>query len=69
MFYKEGFQISLNSDDPPFFSTHLKREYDIVQEAYAYSDADMHRITTMALESAFVDNATRDRLLEKVKTC
>ena len=65
-FYDAGIKISINSDDPPFMSTNLAQEYQRVQEAYQYSDETMNAITTMAIESAFVDEATRKELLAKI---
>lgn len=65
-FYDEGIKISINSDDPPFMRTTLAKEYQRVQTAYHYSDETMNHITKMAIESAFVDEATRHKLLSKI---
>ncbi|WP_133127520.1 adenosine deaminase [Legionella nagasakiensis] len=61
-----GITISLNSDDPPFMRTTLAQEYAHVQEAYGYSDETMERITAMAIQRAFVDEETRQALLDKL---
>lgn len=61
-----GIQVSLNSDDPPFMSTTLAKEYELVQKAYNYSDAVMESITTMAIDCAFVDDNTKKRLHAKL---
>lgn len=60
-----GISVSLNSDDPPFFGTTVANEYVKAQEAYGYSDAQMRDITLMALDAAFVDEATRVKLRER----
>jgi adenosine deaminase len=65
-FYESGIQISINSDDPPFMSTTLGKEYQRVQESYQYSDETMKDITRMAIHSAFVDEATRTELLAQL---
>lgn len=65
-FYEAGIKISINSDDPPFMSTTLAQEYQRVQEAYQYSDETMNKITTMAIEAAFVDEKTKKELLAKI---
>lgn len=65
-FYDAGIKISINSDDPPFMSTNLAKEYQRVQESYQYSDTEMNKITTMAIESAFVDELTKQELLAKI---
>lgn len=61
-----GLNVSLNSDDPPFMFTTLGEEYNRVQEAYQYSDETMTSITAMAIESAFVDDMTKQQLREKL---
>ena len=65
-FYDAGIKISISSDDPPFMSTNLAREYQRVQEAYHYNDDTMNAITRMTLEAAFVDEKTRAELLAKI---
>lgn len=58
-----GIQISLGSDDPPFFSTQLAQEYSRVQQAYLYTDEQMTNFTIMAIQSAFVDEKTKQKLM------
>lgn len=60
--FNAGIKVSLNSDDPPFMLTSLGHEYTLVQQAYGYSNETMERITAMAIDSAFVDTATKDKL-------
>jgi len=64
--FKSGLQVSLNSDDPPFMRTTLGEEYNRVQTAYSYSDETMRSITSMAIESAFVDEIIKQKLREKI---
>ncbi|ETO92275.1 adenosine deaminase [Legionella oakridgensis] len=61
-----GITVSLNSDDPPFMRTTLAQEYARVQDAYGYSDKTMEDITAMAINRAFVDEDTKQALLEKL---
>lgn len=61
-FLDAGINVSINSDDPPFMRTTLADEYQRVQQAYHYSDATMNQITAMAINAAFVDEATKKRL-------
>ena len=65
-FLDSGLNISLNSDDPPFFGTTLAEEYKRVQEAYQYSNDSMNNITKMAIDSAFVDADTKQKLQKKI---
>lgn len=65
-FYAAGIKVSISSDDPPFMSTTLGQEYERVQKAYAYTDETMNDITRMAINSAFVDEQTRQELLARI---
>lgn len=68
-FLEEGIRVSINSDDPPFMSTNLAHEYALVQKTWQYSDEQMNAITAMAIEDAFVDEATKRKLLERIRAC
>ena len=61
-----GCKVTLNSDDPPYFHTSLKREYEIAAEHFGMSEKDLVGITRMAVEAAFVDKATKEALLAKL---
>lgn len=63
-----GVRVCLNSDDPPFFQTSLSREYQIAATAMQLADAEINQMTRTALEAAFVDEATRARLLARFDT-
>ncbi len=58
--------MTLNSDDPPFFHTSLAQEYDIASAVMGFNDDDINGMTRTAIEAAFVDEATRQRLLALV---
>jgi adenosine deaminase len=64
---KAGCKVTLNSDDPPYFWTSLKREYDIAAEHFGMDEKDLLGVTKTAIEAAFVDRKTRTALLAKLK--
>ncbi|NRP17222.1 Aminodeoxyfutalosine deaminase [Ensifer adhaerens] len=64
--HEAGVRVTLNSDDPPFFHTSLAQEYDIASEVMGFGDDDINGMTRTAIEAAFVDEATRQRLLALV---
>jgi adenosine deaminase len=61
-----GVKVTLNSDDPPYFDTSLAKEYEIAKTRMGFSDAELDRMTRTAIEAAFVDEATRARLLAMI---
>jgi adenosine deaminase len=61
-----GCKVTLNSDDPPYFWTTLKHEYDIAAEHFGMSDKDLTTVTRTAIEAAFVDKKTKAQLLARL---
>ena len=64
--HEAGVRVTLNSDDPPFFHTSLAQEYDIASAVMGFSDEEIKGMTRTAIEAAFVDEATRQRLLARI---
>ncbi len=64
--HEAGVRVTLNSDDPPFFHTSLAREYEIASTIMGFSDEDILGMTRTAIEAAFVDEPTRQRLLSRL---
>ena len=63
---RAGCKVTLNSDDPPYFRTSLKREYDIAAEHFGMDAGALAAVTRMAIEAAFVDKKTRAALLTRL---
>jgi adenosine deaminase len=61
-----GVRVTINSDDPPYFHTSLGGEYEALARDQGLDDAALRTATRTAIEAAFVDEATRARLLERV---
>ena len=61
-----GVRVTISSDDPPFFHTSLKREYELASSVFGFSDAEIDAITRTGIEAAFVDEATRSELLARL---
>ncbi|KSV82300.1 adenosine deaminase [Ensifer sp. ENS08] len=64
--HEAGVRVTLNSDDPPFFHTSLAQEYDIASAVMGFSNDEINGMTRTAIEAAFVDEATRQRLLTRI---
>jgi adenosine deaminase len=61
-----GCKVTLNSDDPPYFWTTLKREYDIASEHFGMDDKALLATTRTAIEAAFVDKKAKAALLARL---
>ena len=61
-----GVKVTISSDDPPFFHTSLKREYELASEAFGFSDAEIDAMTRTGIEAAFVDEETRKALFARL---
>jgi adenosine deaminase len=63
-----GVRVTLSTDDPPFFHTTLRREYDRLADTFGWEAADFTAMNRDALNAAFCDTATRDRLMPRLET-
>ena len=61
-----GCRVTINSDDPPYFHTSLGGEYDALARDQGLEDAALTAATRTAIEAAFVDEATRGRLIARL---
>lgn len=61
-----GCKLTLNSDDPPYFWTSLKREYEVAGEHFGLDEKALAAVTRTAIEAAFVDRKTRAALLARL---
>ena len=54
-----GVRVTISTDDPPFFHTDMTREYDELNRAFGWDEADFAALNKVALEAAFCDDDTR----------
>ncbi|MEZ5810130.1 MAG: adenosine deaminase [Rhizobiaceae bacterium] len=66
-FVDAGCKVTISSDDPPYFHTSLKREYEIAAEHFGMDEAALLGLTRTALKAAFVDKPTREQLLARLE--
>jgi adenosine deaminase len=62
-----GCKVTLGSDDPPYFRTSLKQEYDNAARHFGLDDKALATITRTAIQAAFVDRKTRAALLARLE--
>ena len=61
-----GVLTTVSSDDPPFFATTIGKDYDALQALYGWDDERMKGFTKRSLDAAFVDEATRQKMLQRL---
>ncbi|KMW60680.1 Adenosine deaminase [Candidatus Rhodobacter oscarellae] len=63
-----GVKVTVSTDDPPFFRTTMRREYEMLAETFGW-DADQFRaMNQVALGAAFCDEDTRARVAKRLET-
>ena len=59
-------QVTLGSDDPPYFGATIGGEYALCREHFALDDDALRAITRTAIEAAFCDETLKQRLTQTV---
>lgn len=65
--YRSGCQVTVNSDDPAFFSTNLTREYLRLHQTFGYSAAELAGLSLAALHRSFLPEDERAVLEERFR--
>ena len=61
--YIHRVKVTINSDDPPHFGSSIGHEYAMAAKTWGYDAAMLTSFTRTAIEAAFVDEPTREKLL------
>jgi adenosine deaminase len=61
-----GVQVTLGSDDPPYFGATIGGEYALCAEHYALDDEALRGITCTAIEAAFCEEKLKEGLMQTV---
>jgi adenosine deaminase len=63
----KGLKVTLSTDDPPFFSTTIGKEYAEVEAAHGFSKSGMMQFTLNSIDAAFCDEKTKAQLRSKAE--
>ena len=63
-----GVKVTVSTDDPPFFHTSMRHEYDRLADTFGWGDEIFREIAKTSAEAAFCDAETRAALLTKLET-
>ena len=61
-----GVPITINSDDPPMFSTTLNHEYEVAAGLLGLDDQGVAELGRASVRSSFADDATKATILAEI---
>ena len=64
---EKGVPVTVSTDDPPFFHTSLRAEYDRLADTFGWDDEVVRAVNITAAKAAFCDDATRASLLKQLE--
>ncbi len=64
--HAQGVNITLNSDDPPYFDTTIGKEYTIAEKYFGFDHATLLNVTENAIKASFADKALKRALLNLI---
>lgn len=62
-----GVELTVNSDDPPFFNTSLSNEYLVLHDTFGYDQSDLAQLSLAGLRHAFLSDSERESLEAEFK--
>ncbi len=57
-----GVKVTVSTDDPPFFNTTMTAEFDMLHRTFDWDDGVFRDLNKVALDAAFCDASTKDRI-------
>jgi adenosine deaminase len=61
-----GVRVSINSDDPPMFSTTLNHEYEVAAELLGLDASGVAELAKAAVQQSFLDDAGKHRISTEI---
>jgi adenosine deaminase len=68
LLHRAGFAVTLNTDNRLMSGISLSDEFDLVASTHGFGVDDFAIITGRALEAAFCDEETRERVRARIET-
>ena len=66
-YFDQGLMITLNSDDPPMFGSHLLDEYILAQRLFDFSLDQMRELAANSVEASFLEPDRKLKLLGQIE--
>ena len=64
---ERGIKVTVSTDDPPFFHSTMTQEFDNLARVFEWNEDDVRALNRTAIEAAFCDTSTRDKILKKLE--
>ncbi|WP_417278226.1 adenosine deaminase [Celeribacter sp.] len=64
---ERGVKVTVSTDDPPFFHSTMRYEFDRLAETFGWEEDDFKDLNKVAIEAAFCDEATRGAVAKKLE--
>ncbi|MCK0142039.1 adenosine deaminase [Aliiroseovarius sp. F20344] len=64
---ERGVKVTVSTDDPPFFRTDMNKEYEDLARQFGWTSKDFHDLNLVAVDAAFCDDATRNRIRKQLE--
>ena len=64
-YFDRGLKVVLSSDDPAMFATSPAREYQLAQEAFGFTQAELERLARNSFEASFLPKQKKEQFLER----
>ncbi|MCA0042857.1 adenosine deaminase [Celeribacter litoreus] len=64
---ERGVKVTVSTDDPPFFHSTMRQEFDRLAETFGWEVEDFMELNKTALDAAFCDEATRGEVAKKLE--
>jgi adenosine deaminase len=63
---ERGVKVTVSTDDPPFFGITMTSDYENLNRHFGWDEAVFAEINRTALDAAFCDTATKDRVAKRL---
>lgn len=60
-------KVTVSTDDPPFFGTTMTREWEMLETTFGWNEDDLRELNRVALDAAFCDEPTKDRIRKRLE--
>jgi adenosine deaminase len=64
--HEAGVNLTLGSDDPPYFGCSIGGEYAVARERFGFEEGELQAITRTAVRASFADDAAKATLLNRI---